>query len=431
MAWRQAGSLDRNALRPLPRDEDGLLSPRDIHNIWFTSGAHDLPRYATLAKGVVRTQQDLVQGRAAYEDLSFDEQIRGVAAIGFLLPLLSDHLILPATNSEPSVRLYVDSLRITMFTLGVAQENKFSLQIDLRRDHLRGVPRHPSFDPAVVVRKIWFGALEGALEHEMASNSAISVGIPASAVTSTSALLGRDGAVVLRPGSQASGALALEPETVARIAIALSSGATLVVPKRALAGVSPAWWEISDYGADTRAVMVGNLNMAIVKYQIGFIETAHPAINIGRPFIPESISKSPYAQPSKGDRIKRKLSEYFAMVEVGANKVLIDGRVLSALISAATNITSVYLAFKLGQSVSAADDTRTDDTRTDDQPPSPVITLPPTPTTTTVPGGAGGQAGEQGGTTTQTPTPTPTPTPDAPDWQWQGPVTPDWQGPPT
>lgn len=39
-------------------------------------------------------------------------------------------------------------------------------EYDLRRDSLCGLARDKSADAFVVDRKIWFAALEGALEHE-------------------------------------------------------------------------------------------------------------------------------------------------------------------------------------------------------------------------------------------------------------------------
>ena len=45
-AWRQSGSFDAAALRPLARDAEGLLAPRHVHNIWLSAGRHDLADYS-------------------------------------------------------------------------------------------------------------------------------------------------------------------------------------------------------------------------------------------------------------------------------------------------------------------------------------------------------------------------------------------------
>jgi hypothetical protein len=45
-AWRASKSPDAAALRPLARDEQGLAAPRELHNIWFSAGQHNLAAYS-------------------------------------------------------------------------------------------------------------------------------------------------------------------------------------------------------------------------------------------------------------------------------------------------------------------------------------------------------------------------------------------------
>jgi hypothetical protein len=112
----------------------------------------------------------------------------------------------------------------------------------------------------LVERKLWFGVLEGALEHETALQYALASGADATAVRSTSGLLTGEGLMTFRPGAAPGSPLAAGPETAARLADALAQGSVLVVPRPVLRGGPAGWWEIAASGADTRAVLMDGVN---------------------------------------------------------------------------------------------------------------------------------------------------------------------------
>lgn len=263
MAWRRAPTHDPRNLKPLARDAKGVLVPRAVHNIWFSAGRHDLVAYAHEMKALAQALRPTPAGSPAPSQQPsattlLAAQLGPMAVQTFPLVLLSDHLIVPGLNDSPRFRFYADSPRVFIVSIGPDPQSGpdgiFVLH-DLRRDHLRGLALGSSRDPGLVERKIWFGVLEGALEHELAVQYAAAMGSPISAVTSTSSLANGQGVIVLRPGPAGTAPSVESAETAARIAQALEDGAVVVVPRSVLKGGPPGWWEIARGEADTRSVM--------------------------------------------------------------------------------------------------------------------------------------------------------------------------------
>lgn len=267
VAWRGAPTHDPRALKALPRDAKGVLDPHTVHNIWFSAGRHDLVAYAHELKVLAQSLRPSSAGsqppsQQPSATTLLAAQLGPMAVQTFPLVLLSDHLIVPGLNDSPQFRFYADSPRVFIVSIGLDPQSGpdgiFVLH-DLRRDHLRGLALGSAQDPGLVERKIWFGVLEGALEHEMAVQYAAAMGSPMSTVTSTSSLANGQGALVLRPGTAGTAPSVGSPETASRIAQALADGAVVVVPRSVLKGGPSGWWEIAQDGADTRSVM-GDFN---------------------------------------------------------------------------------------------------------------------------------------------------------------------------
>ncbi len=262
-AWRASGKLDPAALRPLIRDQKGMTAPRAVHNIWFSAGRHNLADHAD----ALRLLADLASAPRLSDppkDVPVGQLLWPLAMQNLPLLILSDHLIVPALNDGPGYRFYADAPRVFIVSVGpdpTAGPDGLFILHDLRRDRLRGLARESTFGVRVIERKIWFGVLEGALEHEMAAQYAAAAGDPPSSVTSTSALLTNEGAVAILPGgSSSTGQMPANRETAAQIERALSGGRVVVVPKAVLRGGASGWWEIGRDGGDTRSVMDGDIN---------------------------------------------------------------------------------------------------------------------------------------------------------------------------
>ena len=177
----------------------------------------------------------------------------------FAFFVLSDHAILPSLNDSAARRFYADSPRILIASAGPTIKNgtaALRIEYDLRRDAIRGVARDASAEEGVVERKIWFGALEGALEHELGGRYTAAGRLKSGGLVSTSALLQAEGALALRPEDAGrTRSLFADPETAALASRDLKSGATLVAPRGVLRGGHRGWWAIAGPRADTRAIL--------------------------------------------------------------------------------------------------------------------------------------------------------------------------------
>jgi transglutaminase-like putative cysteine protease len=257
-AWRQSGTFDAAALRPLARDAEGLLAPRQVHNIWLSAGRHDLADYADAA-GDLAVWAKVHGDDDPPEDLPFADAVWPFALHNFAFFVLSDHAILPSLNDSAARRFYADSPRILIASAGPTIKNgtpAWRIEYDLRRDAIRGVARDASAEEGVVERKIWFGALEGALEHELGGRYTAGGRLKSGGLVSTSALLQAEGALALRPEDAGrTRSLFADPETAALASRDLKSGATLVAPRGVLRGGHRGWWAIAGPRADTRAIL--------------------------------------------------------------------------------------------------------------------------------------------------------------------------------
>jgi len=278
-AWRKAAAPDAAKLRPLARDAGGVVEAQTIRNIWFSAGPHDLAGYAGAVKAIAEATRPAAKGDAgaaaakpaAEPDLA--EQLWLLAVQNQACVLWAEHALIPALNDRADVRFYLDTPRVLLFafsgraTAGRADAYDLETEIDLRRDVVRGVAQNPAAAGEVARRKVWYGVLAGALEHEVVAYAAAAGGSEGTArVTSTSAAVGERGAVAVRPadGAAAAGPLNLDADAAARLGAALAAGETLIIPRGA-AGEPVGWWAIAAATGDTRAVAGTDLHGGVTK----------------------------------------------------------------------------------------------------------------------------------------------------------------------
>jgi transglutaminase-like putative cysteine protease len=258
-AWRQSPSHDAHDLRPVSRDDDGLIAPRRLYNIWFSAGRHHLAGYAEAARLLVHLTGPRA-AKATGAAPSTNVLLWVLAMENFPVLIWSDHVLIPSLNDSPDYRFYTDSPRIIIISVGPdvhAGQRGTLMDYDLHRDALRGVARQPGAQRAVAARAMWFGTLEGALEQEIVADYAAGTGTGA-LVTSTSSLLTRDGTAVLRSADDVA-RLHLDPDTAGHVTTAISGGRVLVVPKSVLRQGARGWWEVGPDG-QTRAVLDEDLH---------------------------------------------------------------------------------------------------------------------------------------------------------------------------
>lgn len=264
-AWRKSEALAADRLRPLQRNAAGVKAAQAVYNIWFSAGGHDVLQYTKALNALAASLEPRKSGNAQ-KAMSFEIQAWVLSVQNFAWILFADNVIIPAFNESSGLRFYPDSPRISMFGVGPSPWEKkegMFLQTDLRRDHLRGIAHKPEDDAAIAERKLWFGTLEGAFEHEMLAEQAAGIGADPAHVETTSALLGADGVVVLS-GDRPEKPKEVSAEAAARIASALERGAILVAPRGGLKKGEGAWWEIAPDTGDVRAVCGPDLNYSTI-----------------------------------------------------------------------------------------------------------------------------------------------------------------------
>ena len=254
--WRAASSHDPAALRPLPQNNHGAVAPQWLHNVWFTAGPHDLTDYASALHLLLRSIHPA--GAASQPELTFNDLAWILAIKNFPLLVWTEHLVVPAVNDSPDHRLYADSPRVFFVSLGPdpgRPDGSPLVEYDLRRDTLRGLARDRSGEQGLVERKIWYGVLQGALEHEIIAQDAVAAGVAPSDVRTTSSLLAADGAVAIRPADAGHlEALGFNPAATSLLRTVVAKNIA-VVPASVRRGGPVGWWEIDGTTGDTRAVL--------------------------------------------------------------------------------------------------------------------------------------------------------------------------------
>ncbi|HXG90300.1 MAG TPA: hypothetical protein VNJ02_18390 [Vicinamibacterales bacterium] len=256
-AARGAGRIDAARLLPLPRNDQGAIAPQALHAIWVTGGKHHLLDYLDAVEDLVKMSQDATAAPTQ------DDLLWMLGLTTFPIVAWSDHVAVPAADGDEGVRVYADAPRAIVVSIGVDSRDatRSRIEYDLLRDRVRALPRNGSAEKAAVDRRVWFGLLEGAIEHELAANAVVTTGGTAQDLVSTSALLGPPGVIVIASGNAAQlGAAANSDDIAARMSAALNRGAAVIVP--ATTG-QPArgWWEV-DADGTTKAVLASGLGGA-------------------------------------------------------------------------------------------------------------------------------------------------------------------------
>jgi transglutaminase superfamily protein len=303
-----------NALAPIEQNADGPIAPRTIYALWFSAGRHDLAGYADAvahARAVAARDGDTPQKPGGFGEAVWPLTI---AAAGFFI--FSDHVTLQAIDDATDCRLYPDSPRVAIVAFAPAADG-VHVTYDLRRDALRAVARTDRGREDAIRRKLWFGALEGALEHEIGVNFAALANAPSSAVVSTSALLDGKPSLAMIPPERG-------PDWLARAA---APGTIALVPSRAAETHTAAWWEISRTNADTRAVLASMNGMDYFNSTRGSLNRPSVSTHYVDPETMEGSRSSPFSVRKEPER-KPSMMEYFLVISMIVISVVAGGKVL-------------------------------------------------------------------------------------------------------
>jgi transglutaminase-like putative cysteine protease len=258
-AWRASSVHDPSVLRPLPMAGDVPVAAQGLHNIWITAGSHNLAR---AARETLALLLPAPAGVAPAADA--DEALHFLALRNLSTLIWSDQVAIPGLNDVPDIHLYIGTPRITVVSEypGAGGTATLTQVYDLRREVLAGAARDAAGEAVLRDRRIRFGAMEGALEHE-ASASDFAMAGASLRLVSTSGLLTSAGVIAIAPtDAPRVDAMTTDPEKRARIALALHDGDVLVAPRQSLTAGPAAWWELAPDGT-TRAVLGPDINAVI------------------------------------------------------------------------------------------------------------------------------------------------------------------------
>jgi transglutaminase-like putative cysteine protease len=273
-AWRMRRPLDGSALHTLERGHAGPFALQALHNVWFSTGRHNLADFAvaTLELTLDAARQSIQNTAAndssglAEEDQDLRQSLWPFALQNFSWMVWSDHILIPVLNDDPSVCLYPDGVRIALFSSGPAANDHISIVSDLRRDNLRGITNDDVKRGIIAEKKLRFGLLEGALEQEALAEAAIVLSGDVSGVDSTSnALSGQ----ALRVVTAADATDVEHADLPSGVVTSLRAGRVIVTAARALPKHA-AWWEIDRGTGDARPTGDLGLNMGtLMKWKGG------------------------------------------------------------------------------------------------------------------------------------------------------------------
>jgi transglutaminase-like putative cysteine protease len=247
------GDLKPEALTPMPMTNVGPAHAVALHNVWLTAGGHDLAGYAD------RVAKLSAEPAPSGPDVPAEAQLERVALVNYPFVLWSEHLILPSINDNANVRAYADSPRAVIFSLTphAGGPGRLDAEMDLRRDTVRAIARQPADTAAAFDRKVWFGVLEGALEHELTVLQ-VAGGSAADYLTTSSLVSDRGASLVTDSAATEIAALAGSAVRAERMQVAIANGSRLVVPRPPDGKPARGWWDVSTSG-DTRAAIDGDL----------------------------------------------------------------------------------------------------------------------------------------------------------------------------
>jgi hypothetical protein len=239
------------------------------------------------------------------------------AVANFAALVWTDHFIVPAVNNVAAVRLYVDSPRVVIVSNRLEADGGVSEIYDLRRDYLCAVAGDPAADALVADQKLWFGLLEGALEHESVARDVALAGGDPTTVASTSAALTPDGVQLVTSGDLSPLGAVKDAEKSARLRASVQAGNLAVVPRSSFGNAPLAFWQISPSG-DARAIAGDDLNMSSGRVASGGRRAGNP---ISRP--PPQGGKTIFIPDSPGGGRKRGKIEYTGGSRAGEDYTMV------------------------------------------------------------------------------------------------------------
>lgn len=273
-ALADAATITADQLAPLPGDRTGPLAMGVIEQQIISTGgasAYD----AAVQRGVAADfLYRLLSDPETSMEHSLGDLLYPVAAATNVLVTGSEQVTIPAVEAPGQVRAWVDGPRVTLVDLGQdpVVPDMFGLSTDLLIDDVRVVARDAQAIPEAVLRTVWYGVLQAALESAVAERQL--QGLSDQPIVPIGASFASGDLRVLDTGDQATAGSAL-------LRAALEAGRVALVPGDAASAV--AWWEVDPRTAATRAVLDPGLGGVAGKVAWGAIKHLPPQPRITGP----------------------------------------------------------------------------------------------------------------------------------------------------
>lgn len=344
--WSTGATRDLAALRPMPKIEGKPAPPQAIHDLRFTAGRHDLYTFGQAVLAMAKYLPGDGSKAAFNESLRMQDRLFPFAVQSFAVVAASDHLVVPAVNDSPDHLLYADTPRLFVFSAGVDPARGQYVDMDLRRDELRAVARTPSGEPGLVERRMWFGLLEGALEHETRAlyvEASKETGF--TGVASTSGALNGAALTAIR-SREALPAAWGGSDALPVLDEAFSEGDLVVTGGAPGPGAFWAWWQVAPDG--TTYAVGGGLNAGSVFGSWGGTGPATPigpGTGYGEPPTPWPKDARPPRPASSREPAKRQaVPEYPAMQMLGTTLTFLANVLLAFLMG----MSAFYIGMAIG-----------------------------------------------------------------------------------
>jgi hypothetical protein len=135
--------------------------------------------------------------------------------------------------------------------------------------------------------------------------------------------------------------LTTDPETAARLTVALAAGDVVVVPQAALAAVDAGWWAISPATADTRAVWGRDINSSKFYRGAPYGGSSGPSVNY---VDPKTLNGSTPSKYSRGGGSEEAVILVTVSIPGGVVLRVTAGRAVAAIAVAAAALLAYQLA---------------------------------------------------------------------------------------
>jgi hypothetical protein len=243
----EAGTLTEADLLPMVADATGPAALARITHLLLSTGGADASRHADELGAAWAYVNDVLLDPELAERQQLSDLLRPLMIIDDQLVLASELISVPALRDDGRIGAFVASPRLSIVTFGPGDRPGQDLfRTDLALDGVR-LLADPSVAPAEVsARRVWYGALQSAIETEVVRDR--TAGEDPSGVALSGASYDTNGPMTVLDAAAIDGRTDLPPALVAGVA----AGGLAIVTADAVAPQT--WWAIGPDGM-TRAML--------------------------------------------------------------------------------------------------------------------------------------------------------------------------------